>query len=85
MAADLEREVSSVGLVFVGAYCTPVVSHVRRPTEYTVIEWSQSVCIAVRKEKNASIHVVHVEARKGKLNKAWVSGLAQQLKAKKKA
>lgn len=97
MMADLSREVLSVGPLFVGAYCTPVVvgrvgiygGHMQplrcvgRPSEYRLIEEPQSVCVAVRKETDTNIRVVHVEPREGKLDKAWVSGLAKQLKAKK--
>lgn len=97
MMADLNREVLGVGPVFVGAYCTPVVvgyvgiyggrmqplRYVGRPSGYRLIEEPQSVCVAVRKETDKSIRVVYVETRKGKLDKAWVSGLAKQLKAKK--
>jgi hypothetical protein len=97
MMADLNREVLGGGPVFVGAYCTPVVigrvgvygGHMRplryvgRPSEYRLIEQPQSVCVAVRREADTNIRVVHVEPREGKLNKAWVSGLAKQLKAKK--
>lgn len=84
LRAGLKRGVSSVGPVFVGAYCMPVVSCVGRPTKYTVVEEAQSVCVAVRRETDTFIRVVHVETRKGRLNEAWVSGLAKQLKAKKK-
>ena len=97
MMADLNREVLSVGPVFVGAYCTPVVvgrvgiygghmqplRYVGRPSEYRLIEEPRSVCVAVRKETDTNIRVVHVEPREGRLDKAWVSGLAKQLKAKK--
>ncbi|MCJ7559551.1 hypothetical protein MUO79_02900 [Candidatus Bathyarchaeota archaeon] len=97
MIADLNREVLSVGPLFVGAYCTPVVvgrvgiygehmqplRYVGRPSEYRLIEEPQSVCVAVRKETDTNIRVVHVEPREGKLDKAWVSGLVKQLKAKK--
>jgi hypothetical protein len=97
MMADLNREVLSVEPVFAGAYCTPVVvgrvgiygehmqplRYVGRPSEYRLIEEPQSVCVAVRKESDMNIRVVHVETREGKLDKAWFSGLAKQFRAKK--
>jgi len=54
-----------------------------RASEYRLIEELQSVCVAVRRETDTSIRVVHVETREGKMDKAWVRGLAEQLKAKK--
>ena len=83
VTADLTKETLGLSPVFVGAYCTPVVRYVGRPTEYRLIEKPQSVCVAVRRETDPSIHVVHVETREGKLDKAWIRGLAKQLKAKK--
>jgi len=83
VTADLTKEMLGVGPVFVGAYCTLVVRYVGRPSEYRLIEELQSVCVAVRRETDTSIRVVHVETREGKLDKAWVRGLAKQLKAKK--
>ncbi len=96
MTADLSKEIFSFGPVFVGAYCSPVVvgyvgyythmqplHRVGQPNVYDVIEEPHSVCVAVRKETDTSIRVVHVETRKGKLDKAWVKGLSKQLKAKK--
>jgi hypothetical protein len=97
MTADLKRKVLDVGPVFVGAYCTPIVigrvgiyggrmqplRYVGHPSEYRLVKQPQSVCVAVRKETDANIRVVHVEPREGKLDKAWFSGLAKQLKAKK--
>jgi len=98
VTSDVGKEIFSAGPVFVGAYCSPVVvgyfgvyggrmqplHYVGQPSEYRVIEEPFSVCVAVRKERDSIIGVVHVETRKGKLDKAWVSGLAKQLKAKKK-
>jgi hypothetical protein len=96
MTADLGKEIFSFGPVFVGAYCSPVVvgyvgyythmqplHRVGQPNVYDVIEEPHSVCVAVRKETDTSIRVVHVETRKGKLDKAWVKGLTKLLKAKK--
>lgn len=83
VTAGLTKEILGVGPVFVGAYCTPVVRYVGRPSEYRLIEELQSVCVAVRRETDTSIRVVHVETREGKLDKVWVRGLAKQLKAKK--
>lgn len=96
VTADLDEEVSDVGPVFVEAYWSPVVVgyvgfHTRlmplrfvgQPSEYRVIEKPQSVCVAVRKETDPDMRVMHVETRKGKLDKAWVCAVAKQLKAKK--
>ena len=83
VTADLTKETLGLSPVFVGAYCTPVVRYVGRPTEYRLVEKPQSVCVAVRRETDPSIRVVHVETREGKLDKAWIRGLAKQLKAKK--
>ena len=96
VTADLGKEIFSFGPVFVGAYCSPVVvgyvgyythmqplHRVGQPNVYDVIEEPHSVCVAVRKETDTFIRVVHVESRKGKLDKAWVKGLSKQLKAKK--
>lgn len=98
VTGDGGKETFSGEPVFVGTYCSPVVvgyfgvyggrmqplRYVGQPSEYRVIEEPFSVCVAVRKETGSSLRVVHVETRKGKLDKAWVSGLAKQLKAKKK-
>ena len=83
VSAALTKEMLAVGPVFVGAYCTPVIRYVGRPSEYRLVEGLQSVCVAVRTGTDKSIRVVHVETREGKLDKAWVRGLDRQLKAKK--
>ena len=97
VSADLSKESLSARLVFVGVYCTPVVvgyvgiygglmqplRYVGHPSEYRPIEEPHSVCVAVCKEPDANIRVVHVETLEGKLDKAWVSGVAEQLNAKK--
>lgn len=93
--SDLGSEAQSGGLVFLGAYSSPVVvgyvgyytgmqplRRVGQPNVYDVIEEPQSVCVAVCKETDV-LRVVHVETRKGKLDKAWVSGITRHLKAKK--
>lgn len=92
---SLSQKARSDGLVFLGAYSSPVVvgyvgyytgmqslRRVGQPNVYDVIEGPQGVCVAIYKEVD-SLHVVHVETREGKLDKAWVSGLAKHVKAKK--
>jgi len=97
VTVDLSKETPSVEPVFLGAYCSPVIvgymgyythmqqlHRVGQPNVRRVINEPQSVCVAVGKEADGSIRVVYVETHKGKLDKAWVSGLAKQLRAKKK-
>lgn len=95
--ADIGEEILEMAPVFVGACCTPVIvdlddiyghdmqplRYVGRPIGYQPIKDSRSTCVAVCKEAEGSIRVVHVEIRWGKLDKAWISGIARQLKAKK--
>lgn len=57
--------------------------YVGQPSEYRPIEEPHSVCVAVCREPDANIRVVYVETLEGKLDKAWVSGIAEQLNAKK--
>jgi len=91
------NKVLNKGPVFVGAHNAPMVvdytgiygegmqplRYVGRPIGYEPIEELGSVCVAVREEADSEIWVVHVENRWGKLDKAWVRGLAKQLSAKK--
>ena len=92
---DLSKNAQSEGAVFLGAYSSPVVvgyvgyytgmqslRRVGQPNVYDAVEKPQSIGVAVSKENDA-LRVVHVETREGKLDKAWVSGIAKHLKAKK--
>lgn len=47
-----------------------------------IVEEPFSVCVAVCKDANSQLRVVHVEGRNGKLDKAWVKGVSAQLGAK---
>jgi hypothetical protein len=99
VTADVSEEGSVVGPVFVGAYWLPVVveyvpiystrmqplQYVGRPVAYQPVMEPQSVCVAVRRGADPIMRVVHVETRKGRLEKAWVRAVATQLKAKKTA
>ncbi len=92
IAADSDEKVSADGPVFVGACnATMVVDYVGvyssrmhplryvgRPIEYEPVEELGSVSVAVRGESAGRIRVVGVETRLGKLEKAWVKGLARQ-------
>lgn len=82
--------------VFVGAYGSDVVAEQAiafgnmwtqiqvkcMPMELVVDDESFSVCVAVCKEANGVLHVLHVEGREGELDKAWVKGVSKQLNAK---
>jgi hypothetical protein len=84
------------GDVFVGAYGSDVAAEqvtefenmdthfatLHKPMELRVHEEPFSVCVAVCKEANNALRVVHVEGRSGKLDKAWVKGVSLQLGAK---
>ncbi|MGC9346190.1 MAG: hypothetical protein ACP5ER_05320 [Candidatus Bathyarchaeales archaeon] len=97
-AVSDEREKEALaGDLFVGAYCSPVIAEyvtayenmedqmrsTSLPCEFRVIEGPHSVCVAVLKETGGAIHVVHVESRKGELDKTWVKSLAKWFGAKK--
>lgn len=56
---------------------------VGRPIGYQPITDIGSVCVAVRKEAEDCIRVVHVETRMGELDDVWVSAISGQLKASK--
>jgi hypothetical protein len=99
MTTNVSEDGSAIGPVFVGAYWLPVVvdyipiystrmqplQYVGRPVAYQPITEPQSVCVAVRRAADSNMRVVHVETRKGTLEKAWVRAVAKQLKAKKTA
>lgn len=87
---------SGVGPVFLGAYYSPVIvgyKGFQRPVEafayadrvggQLILQRSNSVGVAVCGEADGRCRVMHVESREGKFEKAWVSGLAEQLGAKK--
>jgi hypothetical protein len=79
--------------VFVGAFESKVVAEQvtlhadmsrqiqveHKPMELKIFEEPFSVCIAVCKEVDGGLRVVHVEARSGKIDKAWVRGISKQL------
>jgi hypothetical protein len=82
--------------VFVGAFESNVVAEQvtsygdmdkqiateNRPMELKICEEPFSVCIAISKESIGGLRVVHVEARVGKMDKAWVKGISKQLGAR---
>jgi hypothetical protein len=88
--------VSCDGAVFVGAFESNVVAEQvtlygnmdkqiqaeHKPMELKIVEEPFSVCIAVYKEVDGGLRVVHVEARTGKIDKAWVKGISKQLCAR---
>jgi len=93
---DENSKRSGIGPVFLGAYYSPVIvgyKGFQRPVEaftyadrvggQLILPKSNSVGVAVCGEADGRCRVVHVESREGKLDKAWVSGLAEQLGAKK--
>jgi hypothetical protein len=92
---DSSKVVQNDCQVFLGAYGTPEVvgyvdfytamrplRYVGQPYEPDPSEMPQSFSVAVCKEGDV-LRVIHVETREGTLDKAWVSGLAKQLKTKK--
>ncbi len=93
---DEDGKGSSFGPVFLGAYHSPVIvgyMGFQRPVEaferaervggQLFLHKNNSVGVAVCRETDGRCRVVHVESREGKFEKAWVSGLAEQLGAKK--
>ncbi len=82
--------------VFVGAYGSDVraeqvtycsdssiqIGHYRNPVELNIVEEPFSVCVAVCKEVNDGLRVIHVEGRSGKIDKSWIKGVAKQLGSK---
>jgi hypothetical protein len=97
VAETLETEKDFSRDVFVGVYYSPFIAehmtsfenleeqmqYVGKPSELIVNEKPQSISIAVGKRRDGSMLVIHVESREGEIDKAWVKGLAQQLRAKK--
>jgi hypothetical protein len=85
------------GNVYVGAYGSNVMvdqvttykdiarqlNEFRIPSEFSIVEGPYSVCVAVRREPDDFLRVVHVEGREGKFDKTWVKSLCKLLKAKK--
>lgn len=93
---DEGRKSSGNEPVFLGAYHSPIVvgykgfqrpveafAHADRVGGQLVLHKSSGVGIAVCREADGRCRVVHVESRARTLEKAWVSGLAEQLGAKK--
>jgi hypothetical protein len=82
--------------VFVGAYGSDVVAErvmafgnmvtqiqlKCMPMELVVDDEPFSVCVAVCRETNGVLRVVHVEGSEGELDKAWIRGISKQLNAK---